>query len=207
MKYCTYLTIYHGNRLPPFYIGYSTVSKVNRGYRGSVSSKKWKNVWKEELKNHPELFRTTILTFHETKEEATQREMDFQRKMNVLHNSLYVNQAISQHSDRTGWKRDEASKRAISKAMTGRKQSTEHVQNCSKARKERWARIPKKKLTEEQKQKLRGKPSHWRGKTFSEEHKAKLRGPRRPLTEDEKCQKSEHMKKVWERRKAAVNNG
>lgn len=32
--YCTYLTSYFGNKLPPFYIGYTTVANINRGYRG-----------------------------------------------------------------------------------------------------------------------------------------------------------------------------
>jgi hypothetical protein len=40
--FCTYLTIYSGNKLPMFYIGSSTVKKVVSGYHGSVSSKIYK---------------------------------------------------------------------------------------------------------------------------------------------------------------------
>jgi hypothetical protein len=34
--YCVYLTCYRGNKLPPFYIGYSTIEKVKDGYKGTV---------------------------------------------------------------------------------------------------------------------------------------------------------------------------
>ena len=30
--YCVYLTIYRGNKLPPFYIGYSSINKIKAGY-------------------------------------------------------------------------------------------------------------------------------------------------------------------------------
>ena len=35
-----YLTTYSGNRLPPFYVGSTSSSKIARGYHGSVSSEK-----------------------------------------------------------------------------------------------------------------------------------------------------------------------
>lgn len=34
MIYCTYITFYRGSKLPPFYIGHSTIKKVEKGYRG-----------------------------------------------------------------------------------------------------------------------------------------------------------------------------
>jgi len=48
--YCVYITIYRGNKLPPFYIGYSTPEKIKNGYRGSVSSRQYKNIWKKNWK-------------------------------------------------------------------------------------------------------------------------------------------------------------
>ena len=60
--YCTYLTVYTGNKLPLFYIGSSTVDKVNKGYHGSVKSKKYKQTWEEELTNNPSRFKTIILS-------------------------------------------------------------------------------------------------------------------------------------------------
>ena len=60
--YCTYLTIYKGNKLPPFYIGSTSVDKINTGYHGTVSSKKYKDIYKQELITNPQIFKTKILT-------------------------------------------------------------------------------------------------------------------------------------------------
>jgi hypothetical protein len=101
--YCTYLTIYSGNKLPPFYIGYTTISNIKyRNYRGSVTSKMYKDIWKAELKDNPNLFRTIILQEHNNKKEAQDRELFLQRFFNVVHNPLYINRAITGHSDNTG---------------------------------------------------------------------------------------------------------
>ena len=62
-EYCTYLTVYSGSMLPPFYIGYTTVSNIKNGYHGSILSKRYKEIYREELENHPELFKTIILTY------------------------------------------------------------------------------------------------------------------------------------------------
>lgn len=91
---CTYLTSYFGNKLPPFYIGSSTVENVNKGYRGSVASKEYKKIWKEELKNHPELFKIRVLTLHKNRKDASEQERIFQTKFNVVKNPLYINKAI-----------------------------------------------------------------------------------------------------------------
>lgn len=93
--YCTYLTVYSGNKLPPFYIGSTSVDKINKGYHGSVSSKKYKQIWYSELKNNPNLFRTHIITTHSTREEAIEMEYKFQRKLNVVKSKLYINQSLA----------------------------------------------------------------------------------------------------------------
>jgi hypothetical protein len=110
MTYCTYITIYSGNLLPPFYIGSSSVKKIENGYRGSVSSKKFKNIWKEELKNNPHLFKTVILTRHAHRKEATVREYQFQISLKAPINPLYINEAY-----------------AKKEFAYGKKQSKEHV--------------------------------------------------------------------------------
>ncbi len=92
--YCTYLTIYKGNKLPPFYIGYSTINKIQKGYHGSVSSKKYSKIWKEELQKNPHLFKTKILSIYKSKEDALSRESFLQTNMNVLNNELYINESI-----------------------------------------------------------------------------------------------------------------
>ena len=105
MKYCTYLTTYTGNKMPMFYIGRSNTRKIALGYRGSVSSKKYKDVWAAELVDNPAAFNTRILTVHDTKQEAAQQEEYFHKKFQVHKNPMYLNQATgagSFHTDITG---------------------------------------------------------------------------------------------------------
>ena len=93
--YCIYLTIYHGNKLPPFYIGYSTVKKVKNGYRGTICSKLYKDVYRQELENNPHLFKTFVISKCETQADALKRESFFQRHFQVHTNPMYMNMAIS----------------------------------------------------------------------------------------------------------------
>ena len=48
--FCVYFTFYLGDKLPPYYIGSSSVKKVLNGYHGTVTSIKWKKDWEDELK-------------------------------------------------------------------------------------------------------------------------------------------------------------
>ena len=93
--FCVYLTIYKGNKLPPFYIGYSTVEKIKNGYRGSVSSEKYKITWKNELKKNPQLFDVKILSYHQTINTAKEEEYKLQLKLRVHKNLLYCNLNIN----------------------------------------------------------------------------------------------------------------
>lgn len=100
MRFCTYLTIYYGNKLPMFYIGHSTIEKINDGYHGSVQSKRYKTTWESELKDHPELFKTLVLTTHSKRKEASDRESRFQRALSVIKNPLYVNMSYWPYFDK-----------------------------------------------------------------------------------------------------------
>lgn len=94
--YCTYLTIYSGNKLPPFYIGSSSIARINKGYRGSVLSKVYKETWKNELLTNPHLFKTKVLTTHNDRKEATIREKSLQKSLSVVKNPLYINRSYAQ---------------------------------------------------------------------------------------------------------------
>lgn len=95
MEYCVYLTVYSGNRLPPFYIGYSTVKKIMCGYRGSACSKEHSSFWRSEQKQNPHLFSTKIISYHHTIEEAKSKEYSLQKSLNVHTNPLYINRNIN----------------------------------------------------------------------------------------------------------------
>lgn len=93
--YCTYITFYRGNKLPPFYIGSTFVEKVNNGYHGSVSSREYKPIWKSELKNNLHLFETKILTTHLTRADALEKENYFQVKLNAIRSPMYINKGYA----------------------------------------------------------------------------------------------------------------
>lgn len=95
MKYCTYLTTYRGNKLPPFYIGSSTVDRIASGYNGSVQSKMYGRTWRRERTLNPHLFVTRILSTHTTREESIAREAQLHRHFNVHSNSMYCNRAVA----------------------------------------------------------------------------------------------------------------
>lgn len=116
-KYCTYLTIYRGNKLPPFYIGSSTVNKILNGYVGSVSSNEFRNIWQSEVKNNKHLFKTLILGIYDTRRIAYQREDFLQRSLNVLRNPLYLNRGYA--SNTFAHQMSNETRLKISKSKTG----------------------------------------------------------------------------------------
>jgi len=137
--WATYVTIYRGNKLPPFYIGYSSIYKFKSGYKGSVKSKKYKDIWKKEITDNSHLFDTKILTRHKTKQEALDKEEYFQKHFSVHKNDLYINQNI------TG---------KFFTSIKGRKLSESHKIKIGMANS---ISLKGKKFTEERKQKLKRK--------------------------------------------------
>lgn len=95
MKYCVYLTIYSGDKMPPFYIGSTSVNKINKGYCGSVSSKQYKIIFKNEYSINRHKFKTIILSYHSTRKEATQKEYEIQYKRKVVSSPLYINKSLA----------------------------------------------------------------------------------------------------------------
>ena len=89
--YCVYLTTYAGNKMPMFYIGYSSVDNIQNGYHGSVSSNAYRDIWKQELRENPHLFKTQIVCVFDTRLEAEQKESELQRKLKVVKSSMYIN--------------------------------------------------------------------------------------------------------------------
>lgn len=94
-EFCVYLTIYSGNKLPPFYIGSSSVDKVIAGYHGSVRSIKYGKQWASELKHNPHLFKTVIIQKFPSRKEALFKENSFHARLNVVRSSMYINQSTA----------------------------------------------------------------------------------------------------------------
>jgi hypothetical protein len=93
--YCVYLTVYSGNKLPPFYIGSSSTHKISSGYRGSVKSKKYKTIWEYELKHNNSKFKCFIIAQFKTKQEALNKECKLQKTLNVAKSPLYINMSLA----------------------------------------------------------------------------------------------------------------
>lgn len=95
-KYCVYHTIYHGDKMPPNYIGSTSIDKINNGYHGSVKSKKYKQIWEYEISHNDHLFTTIIISTHYTKREALWKELQVQKIFNVTKNPLFINMGHAQ---------------------------------------------------------------------------------------------------------------
>lgn len=94
--YCVYLTTYSGTKLPPFYVGHTTIKKFENGYHGSVLSQEYRTIWENELKENPHLFKTKRLgRLYETKEEALMSERRLHISLDVVKNPLYINKSIA----------------------------------------------------------------------------------------------------------------
>lgn len=161
--YCTYLTIYKGNKLPPFYIGSTSVDKINTGYHGTVSSKKYKDIYKQELITNPQIFKTKILTTHLTREEAFEKELYFQKKLSVVNSTMYFNESLAVANGYYG--------RALigsDNPLYGKNHSEESRRKMSETRKGKYKGIPK---SEEHKRKIALANT---GKKHSEESKMKM---------------------------------
>jgi hypothetical protein len=175
--FCTYLTIYRGKLLPPFYIGYTSIQKIQNGYRGSVKSTKYKHTWNTELQNNSHLFITKIISTHQTRQEALVKEDILHRSLQVIKNPLYINQAYA--SGCFGiMVQTEAINAKRSATQKGRPLSAEHIEKLAAANRAKATdpefrarlRIATKKTPEQRKaigDGLRGKPK-------SDEHKVNM---------------------------------
>lgn len=103
--YCVYLTTYLGDKLPSkvpssnikptLYLGSGKVSLIEKTYRGSVSSRKYEKIWKQELKENFHLFEIKILKRFSNKKEALKEELQLHKKYDVVQNPIFVNMALA----------------------------------------------------------------------------------------------------------------
>lgn len=175
-QYCVYLTAYSGSDLPPFYIGSASVENTKRGYRGSVGSKQYREKWFCKLKTAPLLFKTIILTEHDTREQALEQEEKVQRELDVIRSSLFLNMSYARGGFIRGPKTD-LEKQQQSLRMKGKPCFPGSVRNTGKKcspetiEKMRVAALSRAKPTAEHK--IKSGAAH-RGKKLSAETRAKM---------------------------------
>jgi hypothetical protein len=144
--------VYKGNKLPPFYIGSTSVDKVKSGYHGSVGSKKYSKIYKKEIGESPHLFSTFVISFHDTRKAALKKENKLQRALKVVESPLYFNESFASENgffgrDNSGYlngfygkKHSKESLAKISKPKSSainykKPKSKSHARNISKAQK------------------------------------------------------------------------
>lgn len=94
-KYVVYITHYDGDKIPQNYIGSTNIQRINSGYKGSIRSKKYRQIWNEELEQNPHLFSIEIISYHDTRQEALYKELCIQKLFNIVNNPIFVNQAYA----------------------------------------------------------------------------------------------------------------
>ncbi len=93
---CAYHIKYNGTKHPMHYFGSTYISKIlYENYMGSPTSKKWADIVKQEMSDHPELYTIKILQTTETREEATSIEKTLQVMFNVVKSELFWNEALA----------------------------------------------------------------------------------------------------------------
>lgn len=155
MKFCVYLTCYRGNLLPPFYVGSTSVAKIQNGYGGSVSSRAFKKIWQSERKKRPWLFKTRIVGTYASRTEAYKVEDRLCTALRAARSPMYINR---------GPVIDAFYARGTEHPMFGRKHTDEALAKMSAAHSGKTI-SPAHRLAV---------GDHFRGKPNTEKHKAKI---------------------------------
>ena len=61
---------------------------------GSIKSKKWKDIFKSEVKNNRSLFDINIVSTHSTRQEALLAEYKLQKENNVVKSPKFFNESF-----------------------------------------------------------------------------------------------------------------
>jgi hypothetical protein len=93
--FVVYLTKYSGKKLPPYYIGSTSTEKIKQGYKGSVTSKKWRKIFYEELLQNNHLFEIEILSTHDNRKDALEAELKEQKLRDVVKSKDYFNESFA----------------------------------------------------------------------------------------------------------------
>ena len=141
--FCTYFTLYTGDKLPPFYIGSTKLARLDKGYHGSVLSKEYSAIWKDELKRNPSSFTTVVISEHQTRQEAFEKELELHLLVDAVNSPLYINKANAMSRfNMQGARHSEETRAKMSMSRQGLKHSEETKQKMSEARIKRLKENP-----------------------------------------------------------------
>ncbi|NBX95416.1 MAG: hypothetical protein EBQ88_01415 [Betaproteobacteria bacterium] len=213
MRYVTYLVTYIGDKLPKFYIGSTSEEKVLSGkYFGSISSKKYKELFLNEKRDNIHLFKIEILSYHDTREEAIKEELRRQIELDVIKSLDYMNESLArvngffgrdtsgENHPQYGKTLSEETKNKISNTLTGRIEPEETRKKKSESKIGEKNSFYGKKHSIDTKNKIsetkKGTESWNKGIPMSEESKRKLSNSKKgKKLSDETKKKLSEMRK------------
>ena len=178
--YCVYLTCYSGNKMPPFYIGSTSVYNVDHNYHGSVDSIKYGEIWRQELIDNPQSFTTKIICTHETRQEAYDKELKLQLQLNVVKSKLYINQSVARKHGFMGMDTSGVNHPLWGKfhsEETKKKQSLVKMGNNNPS----YSKSPSKTTRKKQSDKLKGVPKSEEAKRNMSLNKPDISGSKNPM--------------------------
>lgn len=202
--YVVYFTTYSGTLLPPFYIGSTSAGRIAKGYHGSVTSLKYGALWKSEIKCHPELFQTRIISEHESRSEALLEEQRLHLELDVVNHPLFINQAIAGLHPRNSGKGRKMSDKTKDALCASRLGSHHSEETKVKMRESHKNRPPVSDVTRE-KLSVAAKNSHAANpRSHSQETKEKIRASaksRPPISDETRLKRSESIKETLRRKR------
>jgi hypothetical protein len=200
--YCTYLTVIIHEDLPFMYIGSGKTKDVLSGkYKGSVSSKEYKNIFNKINQEYPHLIHSEVINQFATHEEAYSEEIKLHAKYDVARCPVFMNKARATTTgfSRFGVKHSDESKAKLSEANKGENNP-------------RFGVIPSEETRAKLSAANKGEKNPMFGVIPSEETRAKLSAAlkgtkRKPRTDETKQKISARLKgqKISDEQKAKVS--
>lgn len=188
--YVVYLTIYRGTKLPPYYIGSTSFNKIENGYCGSVTSKKYKEIFNSERIENFNLFDVIVLLKYDTRIEALEMELHLQKEFDVVKSNSFFNESYASingmfgrdvsgsNNPMYGKKQSESAKKIMSEKRGNEKryeQTEEHRKISSHTHKGKFVSDEtRSKISKAKKGKYVGVNNPQYGKKHSDETKQKI---------------------------------
>lgn len=192
--------------MPRRYIGSTNCRKIETGYRGSVSSKSWKEIFNKELQENPQLFKTRILQKFDTRDAALNAEYDLHIRYDVVKSDKYINMANCRPNGFFGRDVSGKSNPMYGKSRTGEK----HLggENISAALTQLYASERGRLISEKQSMRLK-EHNPWKGQHHTEETKQHMSDMRRGENNGMygKTHTTESRKSISDKRKQAFADG
>ena len=122
--FCTYLTVIYHEELPFMYIGSGKTKDVLSGkYKGSVSSKEYKDIFNRLKKEQPHLIQSEVINQFVTYQEALAEEIKLHAMYDVALCPVFMNKARATTTafTRDGLLNSKETRAKISKGNKGKK--------------------------------------------------------------------------------------